>query len=468
MTRKKKKLSKSAEMHAQRGKKKFFIVDNMLKSWLTFARGGSVFFSFTDILAYMIHQRPIVRKLFSSVFFLFIFSFSNGVFAQDGRALFQTNCASCHNLYKNLTGPALIGFQNRGHWADRKELHAWVHNPVAYMAKDPYTAGLKAQFGSVMQAFPNLGDKDIDAIADYITKSPATLAPVVDVNTPGDKAASEDNSLLFGILTLILAVIALVLLQVNSNLKKLSDDKEGVPAAEPVPFYRNKAYIYIFTLLLFVVGGYYTIQGAIGLGRTKSYQPVQPIYYSHKVHAGKNQISCLYCHGNAMEGKQANIPSVNQCMNCHIAINEYGGSAGDIFDEDGNKVNGTAEIKKLYEYAGWNEQQKKYVRPGRPVEWVKIHALPDHVYFNHSQHVNAGKVQCQTCHGPITEMNEVYQFAELSMGWCINCHRESKVQFTTNKFYSIYEKFHNDLKNNPNDSVTVEKIGGTECQKCHY
>ena len=402
--------------------------------------------------------------------FVTIFSTQNRALAQDGAALFRSNCASCHALNKALTGPALAGFSERGPWADRKQLHSWVHNPTAFMSKDPYTQGLKAQYNSMMQAFPGLPDKDIDAIADYIVKAatPATDGASKDNGDGGvkEKADSEDNSLLFGILTLIMAVIALILLQVNSNLKKLSDDVEGVPASEPVPFYRNKAYIYLVTLIFFVIGGYYTIQGAIGLGRTKNYQPVQPIYYSHKVHAGKNQISCLYCHGSAQEGKQANIPSVNVCMNCHMNISEYGGSAGKLIAEDGSEINGTAEIKKLYEYAGWDG--RKYSKPGKPVEWVKIHSLPDHVYFNHSQHVVAGKVQCQTCHGPITEMGEVYQFADLSMGWCVNCHRETKVQFTSNKFYSIYEKFHEDLKKNPSDSVTVEKIGGTECQKCHY
>lgn len=398
----------------------------------------------------MIQNRPIVRKFVFTFSLLIIVSFSNLLVAQDGRALFQSNCASCHAMNKNLTGPALAGFQTRGPWADRKELYAWVHNPVGYMAKDPYTQALKQEYGSVMQAFPNLGDKDIDAIAEYIVKASAAPAPGAQA-AGGDgqaaKAQSNDNTLMFGILTLILAVIALILLQVNSNLKKLSDDAEGVPAAEPVPFYRNKAYIYTFTLLLFVIGGYYTIQGAIGLGRTKNYQPVQPIYYSHKVHAGKNQISCLYCHGGAQEGKHANIPSVNVCMNCHMSINEYTGSAGKLYAENGNEINGTAEIKKLYEYAGWDG--RRYVNQGKPVQWVKIHSLPDHVYFNHSQHVTAGKVQCQTCHGPITEMDEVYQFSDLSMGWCVNCHRETKVQFTENKFYSIYEKFHEDLKRIP-------------------
>ena len=235
-------------------------------------------------------------------------------------------------------------------------------------------------------------------------------------------------------------------------------------------------------LVLFAVGGYYTINGAIGLGRMKNYQPEQPIYYSHQVHAGTNQISCLYCHGGAQDSKHANIPSVNVCMNCHKGINKYEGP-DKLQREDGTAIDGTAEIQKLYAYAGFNAATKTYnadkngdgVPDGaKPIEWIKIHNLPDHVYFNHSQHVKVGKQQCQTCHGNIQEMPEVYQFAELSMGWCVNCHRESKVDFynkadsTGNKFYSIYEKFHKDLKSGKIDSVTVEKIGGTECQKCHY
>ena len=223
---------------------------------------------------------------------------------------------------------------------------------------------------------------------------------------------------------------------------------------------------------MFCVGGYLTVKGAIGLGRTKNYQPEQPIYYSHKVHAGTNQISCLYCHGGAQESKHANIPSVNICMNCHMAINEYTGK-DKIYKEDGTEVDGTAEIQKLYKYAGYNPAVSKVWDPekAKPIEWNKVHNLPDHVYFNHSQHVKAGKVQCQTCHGEVQKMDEVKQFAELSMGWCINCHRTTQVQFKDNGFYSIYQKFHDDLKSGRIDStkgITVEKIGGTECQKCHY
>lgn len=245
----------------------------------------------------------------------------------------------------------------------------------------------------------------------------------------------------------------------------------------------------MMVVVLFVIGGYLTTKGAIGLGRNKNYQPEQPIYYSHKVHAGINQINCLYCHGGAEQGKHANIPSTNVCMNCHKAIVEYKGEK--IFNEDGQEVDGSAQIKKLFEYAGFNPAKAAEWDPSmaKQIPWTKIHNLPDHVYFNHSQHTKAGKVQCQTCHGEITAMGEVKQFAELSMGWCVNCHRETKVQFKENGFYSIYEKFHEDIKKEMSadsakqaekglpikidtasyfNKITVEKIGGTECQKCHY
>jgi cytochrome c551/c552 len=386
----------------------------------------------------------------------------NKSFAQDGKALFQANCASCHAIGKKLTGPALAGFEGRGSWSDRKKLYAWVKNPAGFAKTDAYADGLIKEYGVLMTAFPQLAEAEIDAIADYVInyKDPTPPPP------PPGKETSEDNSLLFGLLALVLAIVALILLQINSNLKKLTDEKDGVVRGEPVAFWRNKAYIATGIILLFLVGGYFTIQGAIGLGRQTNYQPEQPIYYSHKVHAGVNQVNCLYCHGGAMEGKHANIPSVNVCMNCHMAINEYNGEK--MFREDGSEVNGTAEIQKLYDYAGWDPATNKYTGKGKPVEWIKIHNLPDHVYFNHSQHTKAGGVQCQTCHGEIQNMGEVYQFSNLSMGWCINCHRETNVKFQENGFYSMYEKFHNDIKNGKMDSVTVEKIGGTECQKCHY
>ena len=417
----------------------------------------------------MNQKRTVFQKYISALVLLVTLCLSFTLQAQDGKALFNNKCASCHAIDKKLVGPALKGVEDR--WDDKAMLYDWVRNSAAVIKKGyPRAVAVYNEYNKVqMTAFPELKDADIDAILGYINTGGAKKEEGASTAAAGgaDKAGDDDASLLYGILTLILAVIALILLQVNSNLRKMSDETEGTSSAEPIPFYRNKAYIAIFAILLFLGGGYLTFQGAQGLGRSQNYQPEQPIYYSHTVHAGVNQISCLYCHGGAQESKHANIPSVNVCMNCHMGINEYA-KGPKIYREDGTEVDGTAEIQKLYKFAGWNPDTKQYSGEGKPIEWIRIHNLPDHVYFNHAQHVNAGKQQCQTCHGEIQKMDEVYQFSDLSMGWCVNCHRETKVQFTDNKFYSIYEKFHEDMKNNKLDSVTVEKIGGTECQKCHY
>lgn len=417
----------------------------------------------------MIYHRSIVRSFLPGLLLLISFSFVNTVSAQDGKALFQQKCASCHAPEKVLIGPALKGAD--ANWDDRAQLHNWVRNSAAVIKSGyPRAVAVYNQFNKIqMTAFPELSDAQIDAIFTYVNNFGATKDPGPGGGSHETAAdpSKDDNTLLYGILTIILAVIALILLQVNSNLRKLSEEKDGESIPEPVPFYRNKAYIATAAIIVFMFAGWLIFKGAESLGREKNYQPKQPIFYSHTVHAGVNQISCLYCHGNTMEGKQANIPSVNICMNCHMGITEYT-KGPKLYNAEGKEIDGTAEIKKLHEYAGYDPATKTYNGKGKPIEWVRIHNLPDHVYFNHSQHVNAGKVQCQTCHGEIQKMGEVKQFADLSMGWCVNCHRETKVQFADNKFYSIYEKFHEDLKNKKIDSVTVEMIGGTECQKCHY
>ena len=420
----------------------------------------------------MIHQRRIF-SITIGFFLVFTCLFQNETFAQpNGQALFSANCASCHAVHKDLTGPALAGVEDR--WPDKKNLYAWIKNNQAFLKTgDKYATDLYVKYNKTqMNLFTGLADAEIGAILAYIKTVPAPGSQKDDAGSGASSSETGDNTLLFGILTLILAVVALILLQVNSNLKKLTDEKDGQPALEPVPFWRNKAYIACLAVLLFCVGGYMTVTGAMGLGRSQGYKPDQPIYYSHKVHAGTNQISCLYCHGGAQQGKHSNIPSINVCMNCHMAINEYAGK-DKLIKEDGTVVDGTNEIKKLYKYAGFDPAVSKQWDPSKakPIEWNFVHALPDHVYFNHSQHVVAGKVQCQTCHGEIQKMDIAQQYADLSMGWCINCHRNTQVQFKDNGFYSIYQKFHDDLKNGLIDSVkgiTVEKVGGTECQKCHY
>ena len=425
------------------------------------------------------HHRPIVKSapLILSILLLLSSLFSAN--AQDvaaGKTLFSNKCATCHGVHTQITGPALFDVEKRV--GDKAKLHAWIRNNRAVLAtNDPYFTGVfKAFGGQAMNLFPELTDGDIDNILAYIQSVPPP-GTVKDGGGGGGgetKGQTSDNALIFGILTLILAVITMILLQVNSNLRKLADDKEGIPAHEPIPFYRNKTYIALGTIILFIIGGYYTIQGAVGLGRSKNYQPVQPIYFSHKVHAGVNQINCMYCHSGAWDSKHVGIPSINVCMNCHQTITTYAGAP--LVHEDGHTVDGSEEIKKLHKAAGFTPGPGAVWDPakGTAIEWIKIHNLPDHVYFNHSQHTRVGKVQCQTCHGEITAMDEVKQFADLSMGWCINCHRTTKVDFPDstgkggNQFYSIYVKYHNDLKNRSKDSITVHDIGGTECQKCHY
>jgi mono/diheme cytochrome c family protein len=436
-----------------------------------------IFPQLVQLFVNMIHHRPNVKTPIYLLSLLFLLLINSQVKSQDagaGRTLFLNNCASCHAVKKELTGPALAGVDTR--ITDRKLLHAWIrNNQKVIQSGEPYFVELFNRYGKKpMNTFPTITDAEIENILAYIKQEESKVTGPV-IGETVEKAS--DNSLVFGIITLIMAIIALILLQVNSSLRKLADDREGIPSSEPLPFYRNKTYITLITMLLFIVGGYFVIQGAVNLGRNKNYQPVQPIYYSHKVHAGVNQVNCLYCHGGAWDSKHASIPSVNVCMNCHKAISTYE-KGPKLHDVDGKEINGTGEIEKLYSYAGFKSGQEWDPSKAKPIEWVRVHNLPDHVYFNHSQHVRVGNVQCQTCHGEVTSMDVAKQYAELSMGWCINCHRTSKVNFDVdehgnpnqkgNKFYSLYEKFHNDIKAGRMDSVTVEAIGGLECQKCHY
>jgi cytochrome c2 len=411
------------------------------------------------------------RLLLLVTFFVFSFSKIN---AQDGKAIFSAKCASCHIMGKDFTGPNLQGVVSR--WESMDNLRQWILDWEKAVKISEHAKGMVSfNSSSNMQKFEGtIALPELDAVIKYVNEWTPPPPPKEDEKGGG----SGGGALIFGIISLIMALIALVLMQVNSNLKKLSDDTEGVLRPDPVPFYKNKVYIALFSIVLFIVGGYYTASALIDFGRQKHYQPEQPIFYSHKVHAGINQINCLYCHGAAMESKHAAIPSVNVCMNCHKTINTYE-KGPKLFRADGTEVNGTREIEKLFSYAGFDPKNAAAWDPSKakPIVWTKIHSLPDHVYFNHSQHIKAGKVQCQSCHGEITNMDEVYQFSELSMGWCVNCHRDTKVDFykidssgkaTGNKFYSIYEKFHNDIKSGRMDSVTVKDIGGLECQKCHY
>lgn len=416
--------------------------------------------------------RKIARNAFIIFAVLLISNFS-ALAAPDGKALFQSNCASCHNPIKDATGPALKNVDKT--FPSKDWVYGWVHNSSAVIASgDKFANDLYNKWNKTqMTAFPQLSKEDIDAILSYVNsyEPPAAATPVAG----GETAQPESNGWLYTIITLALLMLVLVLWRANRTLRRAANEKEGVANEKEIPLYRNKTIIAVVAIVLFIAAGYWMVNGAINMGRQQNYQPRQPIFYSHAVHVGINEVNCLYCHAGAEKSRQAMIPSPNICMNCHKQINEYTGEKDHpLYTAEGQHIDGTAEIHKLYEYAGWDPEKKDYKRDAngdimaKPIAWTKIHNLPDHVYFNHSQHVKVGQIQCQRCHGPIQEMDEVYQFAPLSMGWCVNCHRQTQVQFASNDYYSIFQKYHEEIKEGKRTGVTVEDIGGLECQRCHY
>jgi mono/diheme cytochrome c family protein len=413
------------------------------------------------------------------LFVAIFFSMHSANAAADGKALFQANCASCHNPYKDLTGPALNGVSGRT--PGKEWLYKWIHNSSALIASgDKYANEIYTKWNKVaMTSFPSLSTEEIDAIITYVeAPPPAAAAPAAGMATGA--ATTQDasaNNFFYFIITALLAIVAIVLTQVNRKMGKLATERQGLPVREDVPFYKNKLYIAVAAVLGIIAFGSWMINSGVKLGRSEGYEPSQEIFYSHKVHAGINQINCQYCHSGAEKSKHSMIPSTNVCMNCHKAINEYtGAEEHPLITAEGKTVDGTAEIQKLYKYAGWDPIKKAYNRDAagnilaKPIPWTKIHNLPDHVAFNHNTHVKSGQVPCQRCHGPVQEMDEVYQFSDLSMGFCINCHRETKVQFTDNKYYSIFQKYHDEIKAGTREKgdVKVSEVGGLECAKCHY
>jgi hypothetical protein len=219
----------------------------------------------------------------------------------------------------------------------------------------------------------------------------------------------------------------------------------------------------LVTAILFLLASAYFVFGYLSqIGVDQGYQPVQPIHLSHKIHAGDNGIDCKYCHSSAVVSKHSGIPSLNVCMNCHKSISDYNGEVTDEY----NKEFYDNEIQKLYAAVGWDTAEQKYTGKSQPVKWVRIHNLPDFAYFNHSQHVTVGGIECQTCHGPVEEMEIMYQHSPLTMGWCIDCHRQTDVKVQDNAYYT---KIHEQLsKKYGVEKLTAAQMGGLECGKCHY
>ncbi len=414
----------------------------------------------------------IIRAL--SIIGLLFFSLSAAIAqapaaaAIDGKALFLGKCASCHNpnMKQKSTGPALGGVTGR--WPNKVNLHSWIRNSTAFLATgDTYANALYKEFnGSNMSQFPALTDPEIDAILSYIevkASAPVTVATTGGAATTGGGAATEETTsvytyLMYSLFFTLLLSLAFILARTIANLNAVAVEREtGVAVAKPTfkDIIFRKPIVAMMIFFGIVMVGYTTVSEAVNTGRQQGYAPDQPIKFSHAIHAGKNKIDCQYCHDGARRGKHASIPGASTCMNCHMAI------------QQGPKY-GKVEIAKIYASAGYNPDKQVYDKEKKPIEWTRIHNLPDHVYFNHSQHVVAGKIKCQQCHGKVEEMELVQQHAPLSMGWCINCHRKTEVQFKDNKYYEAYQLYHDELKTGKRKGVTVEDIGGLECQKCHY
>lgn len=164
-------------------------------------------------------------------------------------------------------------------------------------------------------------------------------------------------------------------------------------------------------------------------GNQQDYEPAQPIAFSHRLHAGEMQIACIYCHSGAETSRHAGIPAASTCMNCHrFATAAFGALLAEAdeaskFKRPPRRIV-SPELEKLYDALALNEQmQPDPKRTTQPIAWTKVHNLPAFVYFDHRAHVHAG-VECQRCHGPVQTMERMRQVEDLSMGWCVHCHRE--------------------------------------------
>jgi mono/diheme cytochrome c family protein len=397
----------------------------------------------------------------------------NSVAVQAGKKLFNANCAACHKLNKRAVGPALKGVSAK---YDREWLYTWIKNSTAMVKSgDAQAVAIYEEYnGSVMTSFPQLSNEDIDNIIAYTDYTPP--APVAAAASTGMAAQTDtsgvSNNIILGALALVFLILITMLFLVQKTLLRIAVASGVEITPEPktkrtpiwLAFVQNQFLVMVSVIFLLLSSAYFVYGYFMQVGVDQGYMPVQPIHYSHKIHAGANQIECKYCHSSARVSKHSGIPSLNVCMNCHMNIAEYNGE--EDLENGYTKDFYTKEIKKLYAAVGWDETNQRYTGESQPVKWVRIHNLPDFVYFNHAQHVEVGEIACEKCHGPVEEMEIMYQYSPLTMGWCINCHRETNVKVESNEYYT---KIHEALsKKYGVEKLTVAQMGGLECGKCHY
>jgi mono/diheme cytochrome c family protein len=400
---------------------------------------------------------------------LFLLFTANPAFAQpDGAKLFKANCAACHKPDKDLVGPALKGALAR--WEGNEEnLYLWVKNPQkALETGDPQVQALYDEW------FPKAGimtpqaltDEEITAVLTYADNY-APEVPVVAEGGGVTYVKQDDSWVWLAVLTLVLFIAILILrsvvnvLQNAVRLEKGEEVKESISVGEAVSNWISANKVLTFFMVLFVAVAVFinVWDDLLTIGVYEGYKPTQPIDYSHETHAGKLGIECVYCHSGTLQSRTAMIPSANVCMNCHKAVAE------------GPKT-GTAEIQKIYDAIGWDGSA--YTGETSPIEWVKVHNLPDHVYFSHQQHYVVGNVDCVECHGDMTKEGVGVQVMPLTMGWCLDCHNTRQIDVKSSAYYEevharLLEHGGEELKKYLADGkVTVRELGGFECAKCHY
>lgn len=456
----------------------------------------------------MISWRKHYRKALVAIGLLL--STSASIYAQDaatgdpknGETLFKTNCAACHALDKQLVGPSLGGVVERlekEHGLGKDWLHKWIVNSMDVVnSGDKYANEVFEKFNKIpMSPFPNLSEKDIDDILAYTSNPPAPELAKPAAAPEGAKQANEElaqeskadlqSKLIIGSLLAVVGLLIWVLLRLRGLIKLQRSGNLDPERARKVEHLYNRFNLVgngLMTVLA-VVALYGVWNWLMWIGVYKGYKPEQPIYFSHKIHVGENNIDCQLCHSGAKYGKVSEIPSMNVCMNCHRGISEYKGA---YIEPGKTKEFYDGEIQKIYQATGWDAGSQSYTGKTKPVQWVRIHNMPDFVFFNHAQHVVAGEkaiidshnkknpndkidVVCKACHGKVDEMNVVQMANDFTMGWCIECHRTTEVDMTNGYNKEYFAKLHDKLKKQYPKSqgkITVDAIGGLECGKCHY
>lgn len=410
----------------------------------------------------------LARVVSMSLVLLFAVATLHAQDVKEGEKIFKAKCTSCHKVDRKVVGPALKGITET---KSEEWLIKWIKNSQALIASgDKDAIAIFEEYNkSVMTSFTDLSDDQIKSVLAYI-KAESVEKPK-DATSPGETAKDDNANLfmIFGLLGIVvLAIVVIVVLnRVIRTLERVIATNQAAVEAEEEPktnkkflafaqgFVKNKKLVGFAVLMLvalLAVGGWKTMWN---VGVHTGYQPVQPIKFSHQLHAGVNKIECQYCHGGAFKSKNASIPSANVCMNCHNTI-----TGSEHYDGETSP-----EIAKIYRALDWNPETRTYGNNPKPIQWVRIHNLPDFAYFNHSQHVTVAGVECQTCHGPIETMEEVYQYSPLTMKWCVDCHKATDVK-SDNKYYEDLIKAHESIKKG--EKMTAAMIGGLECGKCHY